>query len=169
MSTRRWPAEQAFRMRVSISATGSVRLIPSFPLPAGLAHARDFPLEGELTETNTAEAELPQHGAAATAALAAAHRPDLELRGPLGSLDPGSLCHLRNPLRCLAAERPPELAQERHGQVIPLGRRHDRDVHPVDLLDLVEVDLGEHHLLLDPERVVTATVEAPVGEAAEFA
>ena len=51
-------------MRVSISATGSVRLIPSFPLPAGLAHARDFPLQGELTETNTAEAELPQHGAA---------------------------------------------------------------------------------------------------------
>src|SRR4051794_38155979 len=94
MSTRRCPAEQAFRMRVSISATGSVRLIPSFPLPAGLAHARDFPLEGELTETNTAEAELPQHGAAPAAPLAAAHRPHLELRCTLGPFDPGSLCHV---------------------------------------------------------------------------
>src|SRR6185295_10360249 len=84
-------------MRVSISATGSVRLIPSFPLPAGLAHARDFPLEGELTETNTAEAELPQHGAAATAALAAAHAAHLELRCALGSLDPRCLCHVTQP------------------------------------------------------------------------
>src|SRR6476646_6628939 len=125
MSTRRWPAEQAFRMRVSISATGSVRLIPAFPLPAGLAHARDFPLEGELTETNTAEAELPQHGAAATAALAAAHPAHLELRSTLGSLDPRSLCHLRNPLRSLAPERPSELTQERHRQVVPVGRGHD--------------------------------------------
>src|SRR5262249_29939662 len=169
MSTRRWPAEQAFRMRVSISATGSVRLIPSFPLPAGLAHARDFPLEGELTETNTAEAELPQHGAAPAAALTAAHRAHLELRSPLGSLDPGSLCHLRNPLRRLAAERPAQLAQQRHRQVVALGRRHDRDIHPVDLLDLVEVDLGEDHLLLDPERIVPPPVEAPVGKTAEVA
>src|SRR6478752_7026926 len=169
MSTRRWPAEQAFRMRVSISATGSVRLIPSFPLPAGLAHARDFPLEGELTETNTAEAELPQHGAAATAALAAAHRAHLELRSTLGSLDPGSLCHLRNPLRSLAPERPSQLTQECHRQVVPVGRGHDRDVHPVDLLDLVVVDLRENHLLLDPERVVPASIEAPVGEPAEVA
>src|SRR5438067_11783860 len=97
MSTRRWPAEQAFRMRVSISATGSVRLIPSFPLPAGLAHARDFPPQGELTETNTAEAELPQHGAAAAAALAAAHRAHLELGRALRPFDPGSLCHVTQP------------------------------------------------------------------------
>src|SRR3954447_12927929 len=97
MSTRRWPAEQAFRMRVSISATGSVRLIPYFPLPAGLAHARDFPPQGELTETNTAEAELPQHGAATAAALAAAHAAHLELRCALGSLDPRSLCHVTLP------------------------------------------------------------------------
>src|SRR5215212_5312114 len=104
MSTRRWPAEQAFRMRVSISASGSVRLIPYVPLPTGLAHARDFPLQGELTKTNPAEAELPQHGAAATAALAAADAAHLELRRALGSLDPCSLCHLRHPLRGLAPE-----------------------------------------------------------------
>ena len=39
-------------------------------------------------------------------------------------------------------------------QVVAPGRGHDRDVHPVDLLDLVVVDLGEDHLLLDAERVV---------------
>src|SRR5918998_6851341 len=65
----------------------------SFPLPAGLAHARDFPLQGELTETDTAEAELPQHSAGAAAPLAAAHRADLELRRAFGSFNPGSLCH----------------------------------------------------------------------------
>src|SRR5215213_1878201 len=169
MSTRRWPAEQAFRMRVSISATGSVRLIPYVPLPAGLAHARDFPLQGELTKTDTAEAELPQHGAAPAAALTAADAAHLELRRALGPLDPGRLCHLRNPLRCLAAERPTELAQQRHRQIVPGGRGHDRDVHPVDLLDLVEVDLGKDHLLLDAERVVAPTVEAPVRQPAEVA
>src|SRR3954466_9002008 len=93
MSTRRCPAEQAFRMRVSISATGSVRLIPSFPLPAGLAHARDFSPQGELTETDAAETELPQHRARAPATLAAADGANLELRRALGALDPGGLRH----------------------------------------------------------------------------
>src|SRR3954466_2227089 len=93
MSTRRWPAEQAFRMRVSISATGSVRLIPYVPLPAGLAHARDFPLQGELTETDTAESELPQNRAGAAAPLTAAHPAYLELRRAFGSFNPCCLCH----------------------------------------------------------------------------
>src|SRR5215208_1330127 len=97
MSTRRWPAEQAFRMRVSISATGSVRLIPYVPLPAGLAHARDFPLQGELTKTDTAETELPQHGAAPAAALTAPDGAHLELGRALRSLDPGRLCHVTLP------------------------------------------------------------------------
>ena len=90
------PAEQAFRMRVSMSATGSVRLIPSFPLPAGLAHARDFPPQGELTETDTAESELPQHRTGTSAPLAAAHPSHLELRCAFGSFDPGCLCHLNS-------------------------------------------------------------------------
>src|SRR5882724_13423162 len=79
------------------------------------------------------------------------------------------LSRSRHALRCLAAERPTELAQQRYRQIVAVGRRDDRDVHPVDLLDLVVVDLGEDHLLLDPERVVPAPVEAPVGEPAEVA
>src|SRR4051812_45383573 len=121
MSTRRWPAEQAFRMRVSISATGSVRFIPYVPLPAGLAHARDFSPQGELTETNTAEAELPQHGAAPPATLAAAHRAHLELGRALRPLDPGSLCHVTQPSevsRRGTANRAPAAAPspDRHGR-----------------------------------------------------
>src|SRR6185295_19985750 len=68
----------------------------SFPLPAGLAHARDFPLQGELTETDTTESELPQHRAGASAPLTAAHAPDLELGCALGSFNPGSFCHLNS-------------------------------------------------------------------------
>src|SRR6059036_1307959 len=44
MSTRRWPAWQALRTRVSISATGSITLISrSVLLPTGFAHAGNFP------------------------------------------------------------------------------------------------------------------------------
>src|ERR671910_189351 len=94
MSTRRCPAEHALRMRVSMSATGSVRLMPSFPLPAGLAHAWDFSPQGELTETDTAQAELPQHRARPAAALAAADGADLELRRALGTFNPGGFRHV---------------------------------------------------------------------------
>src|SRR5688572_553172 len=97
MSTRRWPAEQAFRIRVNISATGSVRFIlPRSPLPTGLAHARDFSLQGELTKTDTAETELPQNRPGAAAALAAAYRTDLEFRRALCSFNPGCLSHLNS-------------------------------------------------------------------------
>src|SRR5688572_18191230 len=98
MSTRRCPAVQAFRMRVSMSATGSVRLIP-YPSPTGLAHARDLSPERELAETDAAQPEPPQHGAAPAAALAAAHGAHLELRRALGPLDPTGLCHPSYPLR----------------------------------------------------------------------
>src|SRR2546428_14014849 len=79
MSTRRWPAMQALRTRVSISATGSMTLI-SCPLPAGFAHAGNFPAQRKLTETDAAQLELAQRAAATAAALAAVVAPHLELR-----------------------------------------------------------------------------------------
>src|SRR5574338_555624 len=171
MSTRRWFAWQAFRMRVSMSATGSVMLMSVSSLPAGLANAGDLALEGLIAEADPAQAEPPQHGTNAPTPLTAADRPTLELRGALGALDPTGLRHilLPEPDGGLAAERPAELAQERQGQVVTPGGGDDGDVHPVDLLDLVEVDLGEDHLLLDAERVVAPSVEALVGEPAEVA
>src|ERR1051325_4379291 len=93
MSTRRWPAVQAFRMRVSMSATGSVMLMQASLSPAGLAHAGDVSPERELAEADPAESELPQHGAHPPAALATADPPGGEFRGALGALDPARLRH----------------------------------------------------------------------------
>ena len=50
-----------------------------------------------------------------------------------------------------------------------LRRGADHDVHAPDSIDLVVVDLGEHDVLLDAERVVAAAVEALRVQAAEVA
>src|SRR5207245_5679101 len=68
-----------------------------------------------------------------------------------------------------APEGHPQLAQQRLGGVVPPGGRHDRDIHAVDLVDLVVVDLREDHLLLDPHRVVAPAVEAVRRQPAEVA
>src|SRR4051812_925257 len=91
MSTRRGFAPQAVRMRVSISAIGSVMLINSdssfyrIPtrsavrrsrrvkmngLPAGLADARDVARQRHLAETDSADAELAQERARSAASSA---------------------------------------------------------------------------------------------------
>src|SRR5690348_11936650 len=157
MSTRRWPARHALRTRVSISATGSVTLIsPSVLLPAGLAHAGDFPAQRQLPEADPAQFELAQRAAGAAAALAPVVGPHLELGRPFRLLDPRLLGHADDLLgdrdRGLAPARHAEFSQERQRGIVAPGARHERDVHPVDLLDLVVVDLRENHLLLDAER-----------------
>src|SRR5262245_31322288 len=72
----------ALRSRVSMSAIGSPIAIVSVlspgvlgpvSLPAGLPHARDLALEGELPEHDAADAELAVHAAGATRQLAPAH------------------------------------------------------------------------------------------------
>src|SRR5438552_6918448 len=95
MSTRRCPERHALRTRVSISATGSMTLIrdPRPLLPAGLAHAGDFPAQRKLTETDAAQLELAQRAAAPAAALAAVVAPHFELRAPLHPLHPRLLRH----------------------------------------------------------------------------
>src|SRR5258705_3838361 len=115
MSTRRCFAPQALRMRVSISAIGSVMLINSFSfsyriqpksavrslsrtcrsewLPARLADARDVSRQRHLSETDSAESELSQESAGSTAPPAAIVLPHLELRLPLALLYHGLSCH----------------------------------------------------------------------------
>src|SRR3989440_3133219 len=107
MSTRRWPAWQALRTRVSISATGSITLISrSVLLPTGFAHAGNFPAQRELAETNTAQPELAERPPAATAALAPVIGPHLELRLPLDLLHPRLLRHPISPMRPRQGPRP---------------------------------------------------------------
>src|SRR3954453_5069334 len=78
----------ALRMRVSMSATGSVSI--SSLLPGALRHARDDALMGELPQADAAEPELLEHGARAPAAVAAGVVAHLELRGA-GGLHPQRL------------------------------------------------------------------------------
>src|SRR4051812_17394687 len=78
----------ALRMRVSMSATGSVSI--SLLLPGALGHARDDALIGELPQADPAEPELAEHGARAPAAVAAGVVAHLELRGA-GGLHPQRL------------------------------------------------------------------------------
>ena len=66
-------------------------------------------------------------------------------------------------------EREVEVTQERTGLFVGLRRGGDDDVHAPDRLGLVVVDLGEHQVLLDPERVVAAPVEGLRVQAAEVA
>src|SRR6516164_8502374 len=66
-------------------------------------------------------------------------------------------------------ERHAERGQERPGLLVGTGRRHDADVHPLDLLDLRVVDLGEDQLVPHPERVIAPAVERPRGDPAEVA
>src|SRR5207244_3778546 len=94
MSTRRCPAWQALRTRVSISATGSITLISrSVLLPTGFAHAGNFPAQRELAETNAAQPELAERPPAAAAALTPVVGAHLELRLPLDLLHPCLLRH----------------------------------------------------------------------------
>src|SRR3989449_9777752 len=94
MSTRRCPAWQALRTRVSMSATGSITLISrSVLLPTGFTHAGNFPAQRELAETNAAQPELAERAPAAAAALAPVVAPHLELRLPLDFLHPRLLRH----------------------------------------------------------------------------
>src|SRR5690348_16634397 len=72
-------------------------------------------------------------------------------------------------LLVVAAERHAQLLQQRERHVVAVRARHEGDVHAVDLLDVVVVDLGEDHLLLDAERVIATSIEGARTEAAEVA
>src|SRR3954452_2076578 len=74
-------ATLALRMRVSMSAIGSVIVISvAPPSPARLGDARDLPGVHELAQADAAELELAVHRVRPAAALAAGVRPHLELR-----------------------------------------------------------------------------------------
>src|SRR5580693_5403980 len=64
-------------------------------------------------------------------------------------------------------EREAERLEQRATLVVILGRGHDGDVEAANPVDLVLVDLVEHGLLVEAERVVAVAVELLVGQAAE--
>src|SRR3990172_282720 len=110
-------------MCVSMSAIGSVITptlkppcgpVPSFPnslvLPAGLDHARDLALVGELAQADPAQPELPEDGARTPAPPAARVLAHLEL----------GLALPLNEQRLLRQRRPPSSELPR-AAAIPSG------------------------------------------------
>ena len=71
MSAHLCPTAPAFRIRVSISAMGSVIIVRFDPLPACLPDAWNFTLERLLTETDTADSKLPDEPTRASAPVTA--------------------------------------------------------------------------------------------------
>src|SRR3954453_6754292 len=81
-------AVEALRILVSMSAIGSVMLIPSNPSsPTRLSDAGDLAVVGHLPEAQAAQAELAIHRTRTPAATAARVPAHLELGLPVG-LDP---------------------------------------------------------------------------------
>src|ERR1035441_6119956 len=83
----------ALRMRVSMSAMGSVIVMGAPPSPARLGHAGDLPRVDHRAQADPAQPELAVDGLGPSAPLAPCVRADLELRGPLLLVSKGFLRH----------------------------------------------------------------------------
>src|SRR5580704_13635127 len=175
-STLLWFAVFAFRMRVSISAIGSVIDIYSSPhkSPRPLRDTRHDARVRVLTKADAAHRKLAQIAARAPADSAPVVLPHAELRRPLRLDDQTRLCHRPLPLLPLGGARrllqwKTHRNQKIRGLFVRFGRRHDRDVHAAGLVDLVVVDLGKHQLLAQTEIVVSTPVERLRRKASEVA
>src|SRR5688572_9262896 len=95
MSTLGSLARTPLRIRVIMSATGSVMFIASSPalLPARLDHAGNLPGQRQLAEADAAHLELPQIAARPPAAAAAVVLAHGELGRLLGLGNQGRLGH----------------------------------------------------------------------------
>src|SRR4030042_5589458 len=82
ISTLSNPAWPALRIRVNMSARGSVMLIlhPPLELPTGFGHPGDLSPEGQVAETDAADAEPAEKSPGAAAQRTAMIFPDLEPR-----------------------------------------------------------------------------------------
>src|SRR5881296_4013347 len=95
ISTRGCRDLTAFRIRVSMSAIGSVMVSSSPPvLPAGFRNARHHPLQRQIAEADPAQLELAQEAPRPPAALAAVAVPDRELLLLAHRRDPGRRRHV---------------------------------------------------------------------------
>src|SRR3954462_6150312 len=121
ISTRSCSALLALRMRVSMSATGSVSMVSLF-LPGALRHAGDDALVGELPQADPAEPELLEHGARPAALVAAAVVARLVLVRTRGLRDQRLLGHsLLLVPSSFGRERQAQSTQERLGLLVRLG------------------------------------------------
>src|SRR6185312_7280290 len=137
-------------MRVSMSATGSVIVMIALPLPAGLADARDEPVERLLAETDATVAEFAQIGACTATPLAAVVLPHPELRLSLALLD-----------HCLPGHRSlvvGEITWRGDAGVAPVGRSRSGESHGSAIAGRPALGFAERQsqLLQQRQRVVIA-------------
>src|SRR4051812_15922624 len=93
MTALSWSALFAFRMRVSMSAIGSVNIAS----PARFRHAGDCALMGEVAQADAAEPELAEHRARPAAPVAARVVAHPVLLRALLLDDEARLCHVVSP------------------------------------------------------------------------
>src|SRR5258708_306257 len=149
------------------SGVVGVASVVIFNSPTALRHAWKLADEGPLAEADPAQAELAHVRARAAAHLAPVVALRLELRRLLRLEDQAELRHLATPLA--GAERHPKRLEQGPSLFVRLGAGHDRDLEAAEPVDLVVLDLREHELLLEAERVVAPAVEAPLRDPLEVA
>src|SRR5690348_3886238 len=93
ISTLARSTRTALRMRVNMSAIGSVIMVLWFPLPTRLLHTGDHAVVGQLAEADTADAKFAVHSARTAAQFAARLSPRRKLRLTAGFRDFRFTCH----------------------------------------------------------------------------
>src|SRR5215212_512510 len=111
------------RIRVSMSAIGSVSISSCLPSPTGLRHTGYFTAQGQFPEADSAQPKLPNEGTRPAAHLAAAVLLHFEAGRPLRFDDHGLLRHGFAPLASL--ERHPEQLEEPSGFLVSSRGRDD--------------------------------------------
>src|SRR6516165_10463102 len=157
-------AELALRIRVSMSAMGSVMVMAPYQLA--------FVTPGTSPACTMTRKQMRHSPNLRYTAFGRPHRWH---RVYARTLNFGVRCcfsiraFFAMLLPCLLSERKAERCEERPSLLVGACGGHDRDVHAAGRVDFVVVDLGENQLLGHPERVVSVPVEGTGGEAAEVA
>src|SRR5580704_8420868 len=155
-------AELALRIRVSMSAMGSVIVMAAYQLA--------FVTPGTSPACTMTRRQMRQSPNLRYTAFGLPHRWH---RVYPRTLNLGVRCcfsikaFFAMVLPGLLSERKAERCQERPSFLVGACGRDDGDVHTAGRVDLVVVDLGEYELLGQAEGVVASAVERPGREAAE--
>src|SRR5229473_5793316 len=163
-STRWCLAAAALRRRVRKSAIGSVCIIL---LPARFHDAGDLALQRHTAKTDSAHLKLADIPARAAAAAAAVANPHLEFRLLERLGDFCCACHLL--YGPFFAKRNSETLEQLAALLIVFCRGGQGDVHALDLVHARVVNLREHQLVFQAQRVIAAAVESIRRQAAEVA
>src|SRR3984957_4716963 len=186
-STFGWRAWIAFRTRVSMSAMGSL-VIFLLPQPYQLAfttpgispfraswrkHKRQMP---NLRRNARGRPQRQQRlrwrpGSLSIPGLfwAFAAIDSRRIVSSLMSLAIFAVVDISLLFTALLPERHSHLAQQRHALGVRARRGGDGYIHALGLFDFGVIDLGENQLILNPQGVIAAAVEALGGNAAEVA